>query len=222
MAKFEVCCHKFADLSEHGYGVSILNDSKYGFATSGNLMRLSLLRAPKAPDAHADMGKHKIRWAIMPHAGSLSADTVRTAYNFNNPMGLLTSIDDKKVDESIFSAITLDQSSSHLSGSQSLILDVIKRAEDDSDVVKSLDQVPFPHVTSSRSSKSVILRIYESLGGKSRGVIRSRLPVKKAFKCNVLEDDLEEVAVETEGRENRLKIELRPFEVATYRVVIDI
>jgi alpha-mannosidase len=57
MAKFEVCCHKWADLSEAGYGVSILNDSKYGFATVGNLMRLSLLRAPKAPDAHADMGK---------------------------------------------------------------------------------------------------------------------------------------------------------------------
>jgi alpha-mannosidase len=57
MAKFEVCCHKWADLSEAGFGVSILNDSKYGFATCGNLMRLSLLRSPKAPDAHADMGK---------------------------------------------------------------------------------------------------------------------------------------------------------------------
>ena len=57
MAKFEVCCHKWADLSENGYGVSILNDSKYGFATCGNMMRLSLLRAPKAPDAHADMGE---------------------------------------------------------------------------------------------------------------------------------------------------------------------
>jgi len=57
MAKFEVGCHKWADLSENGYGVSILNDSKYGFATCGNMMRLSLLRAPKAPDAHADMGK---------------------------------------------------------------------------------------------------------------------------------------------------------------------
>ena len=56
MAKFEVCCHKWADLSEAGYGVSILNDSKYGFATVGNIMRLSLLRAPKAPDATADMG----------------------------------------------------------------------------------------------------------------------------------------------------------------------
>lgn len=57
MAKFEVCCHKWADLSENGYGVSILNDSKYGFAICGNMMRLSLLRAPKAPNAHADMGR---------------------------------------------------------------------------------------------------------------------------------------------------------------------
>ncbi|KAG9536698.1 putative alpha-mannosidase I, partial [Aureobasidium melanogenum] len=76
MAKFEVCCHKWADLSENGYGVSILNDSKYGFATCGSLMRLSLLRAPKAPDAHADMGKHKIRWAILPHKGPLDHRTV--------------------------------------------------------------------------------------------------------------------------------------------------
>lgn len=58
MAKFEVVCHKWADLSEHGYGVSILNDSKYGFSTAGNMMRLSLLRAPKAPDAHCDMGEY--------------------------------------------------------------------------------------------------------------------------------------------------------------------
>ena len=57
MAKFEVCCHKWADLSENGYGVSVLNDSKYGFATCGDMMRLSLLRSPKAPDAHADMGE---------------------------------------------------------------------------------------------------------------------------------------------------------------------
>ena len=56
MAKFEVCCHKWADLSEANYGVSILNDCKYGFATAGKLMRLSLLRAPKAPDETADMG----------------------------------------------------------------------------------------------------------------------------------------------------------------------
>ena len=62
MAKFEVCCHKWADLSEYGYGVSILNDSKYGFATSGKTMRLSLLRSSKAPDGHADMGLYRMQF----------------------------------------------------------------------------------------------------------------------------------------------------------------
>jgi alpha-mannosidase len=47
--------------------VSILNDSKYGFATLGNVMRLSLLRSSKAPDGHADMGRHIIRYALLPH-----------------------------------------------------------------------------------------------------------------------------------------------------------
>src|ERR1700712_372794 len=124
MAKFEVCCHKFADLSEHGYGVSILNDSKYGFATCGNLMRLSLLRAPKAPDAHADMGRHHIRWAILPHEGELSSTTVRAAFNFNNPMNVLRG--SKVTDESSISR----QLPIKLTGNKSLILDTVKRGED--------------------------------------------------------------------------------------------
>ena len=85
MAKFEVCCHKFADLSEAGYGVSILNDSKYGFATCGNLMRLSLIRAPKAPDAHADMGRHHIKWAIMPHPRGIEQRHRSGGIQFQSP-----------------------------------------------------------------------------------------------------------------------------------------
>ncbi|CAI7638960.1 unnamed protein product [Penicillium manginii] len=86
MPKFEVCCQKFDDLSEYDYGVSMLNDGKYGFATVGNVMRLSLLRSPKAPDDMDDMGKHTIRWAIMPHSGQLAAQTVHAPFNFNAPL----------------------------------------------------------------------------------------------------------------------------------------
>lgn len=199
MAKFEVCCHKFADLSEAGYGVSILNDSKYGFATCGNLMRLSLLRAPKAPDAHADMGRHKIRWAIMPHVGPLTSRSVRTAYNFNNPMGIY-GLANSKPENTLFSSIRLH-------GSDSLILDCIKRGEDDEDVSRG--------ELSRRQGRSIILRIYESMGGRSRGTIDTRLPVKKIIKCNVLEDDGEECR--TYGN-LKCDIELRAFEVATFRL----
>lgn len=203
MAKFEVCCHKFADLSEHGYGVSVINDSKYGFATVGNLMRLSLLRSPKAPDAHADMGTHTIRWAILPHQGALSSTTVRTAHNFNNPLRVKAAPADSV-------KATLSTQPVKLTGDSSLILDCIKRGEDDEDISQD-DNIP------KRKGKSVILRIYDSLGGHSRGTISTIWKVQKVTKTNVLEDDLEDVSVADDGS---FDIKLRPFEVATYRLEV--
>jgi alpha-mannosidase len=175
-----------------------MNDSKYGFATCGNLMRLSLLRAPKAPDAHADMGRHHIRWAILPHQGDLSSTTVRTAYNFNNPLKLLQA--SKTIEVTAFSTPI------KLTGNPSLVLDTIKRGEDDEDV--SRGELP------KRKGKSVILRIYDSLGGTSKGTIETSLGVKKAWKTNILEDDEDEVTVV----KGKIDIILRPFEVATFRL----
>jgi len=199
MAKFEVCCHKFADLSEHGYGVSILNDSKYGFATAGNVMRLSLLRSPKAPDAKADMKRHRIRWAILPHRGSLGATTVRKAYEFNSPM--------RVVGRPARASQLLGESPVRLTGDSSLVLDTVKRGEDDEDVSRSQHLVK-------RKGKSVILRIYDSLGGRSRGTVQTTWKVERVWKTNLLEDDLEKVAI----CDGKFDVDLRPFEVATYRL----
>lgn len=204
MAKFEVCCHKWADLSENGYGVSILNDSKYGFATCGNLMRLSLLRAPKAPDAHADMGKHKFRWAILPHKGALDHRTVRSGFAFNNHIKFHSHPSVKDVTE-FMNSFTFTEDSN-----ESLILDTIKRGEDDEDV--SRGELP------KRKGQSVILRVYDSLGGKSSGTIQfGPVKVAKAWKTNALEDHLEQIKVKDSGS---IDIELRAFEVATYRVLL--
>lgn len=198
MAKFEVCSHKFADLSEAGYGVSILNSQSYGFATCGNVMRLSLLRAPKAPDAHADMGRHNMRWAILPHAGGLSSTSVRAAYDFNHPLKLIAAPS--------LTSTTAFKNPFQLTGDKSLILDTIKRGEDDHDVSRG--------ELAKRKGRSVILRIYESLGGRARGRIESKLDVRRVWKTNVLEDDGEELSVKDGG----VSITLRPFEVATFRL----
>ncbi len=45
LARYEVPGHKWSDLSEHGFGVALLSESKYGFSTFGNTLRMSLLRA---------------------------------------------------------------------------------------------------------------------------------------------------------------------------------
>uniref|UniRef100_A0A673YPN0 alpha-mannosidase n=1 Tax=Salmo trutta TaxID=8032 RepID=A0A673YPN0_SALTR len=89
-ARFEVWGHKWADLSEHGFGVSLLNDSKYGYSVYQNTLTLSLLRAPKAPDANADMGSHQFTYAVMPHTGTFQeASVIQWAYNLNNPLRLI-------------------------------------------------------------------------------------------------------------------------------------
>ncbi|KAJ5689862.1 hypothetical protein N7462_004254 [Penicillium macrosclerotiorum] len=199
MAKFEVCCHKFADLSEHNYGVSILNDSKYGFATAGNVMRLSLLRSPKAPDDTADMGVHRIKWAIMPHKGALGSSTVRAAFNFNNPLRLFTTKSQNPVLKSF--PIVID-------GDDSIVLDTIKRGEDDEDI--STGNLPV------RNGRSVILRVYESLGGLSRGTVRTIWNITKVFRTNLLEDDGEEVIL----NDGAFSISLGPFQVSTYRLCL--
>ncbi|KAJ1331150.1 alpha-mannosidase [Microdochium nivale] len=203
MAKFEVCCHKFADLSEKSYGVSILNDSKYGFATCGSLMRLSLLRSPKAPDAHADMGTHTIRWAILPHKGDLGATTVRAGYNFNNPMKAVSASASCDVN-------SLKEFPINLSGDDSLILDCVKRGEDDEDMSGDADIK-----LQKRKGRSVIIRIFDSLGGRSTGKVTTKWNVKKVYKTNILEDDEEEMTLH---KDNSFDIVVRPFQVVTYRL----
>jgi alpha-mannosidase len=212
MAKFEVCVHKWADLSEATYGVSILNDAKYGFATQGNVMRLSLLRAPKAPDAHADMGHHFTRYAIFPHAGPLAHATVRKAFEFNNPLKIIGQRDEKLNPAGILNAF-------HIHAAPNLVLDTIKRREDDEDVSTGELSVKKGH--------AVILRIYDAMGGKSKGVLTwGDVKVKSVRRCTALEDEegekLEGCEVEVEGEKTEgVVLRVRAFEIVTLVVELE-
>ncbi|TKA50051.1 hypothetical protein B0A49_11854 [Cryomyces minteri] len=99
-----------------------------------------------------------------------------------------------------------------IEGSEGLVLDTVKRGEDDEDVSRS--DLPV------RKGKSVILRVYDTLGGRARGFLRwGPLKVAKVWKCNILEDDLEALKVEREAK--GVEIEVRAFEVATYRLLLE-
>ncbi|EME27109.1 alpha-mannosidase II [Galdieria sulphuraria] len=76
IAKFEVCGHRFADLSDPSFGVALLNDCKYGYSVKDNVIRMSLLRSPKSPDDHCDMGKHSFSWGLYVHEGAFPQVTV--------------------------------------------------------------------------------------------------------------------------------------------------
>jgi len=206
-AKFEVVCHKWADISENGYGVAVLNDSKYGFATEGNIMRLSLLRSPKAPDAHADMGRQNFRFALVPHIGNYQqANIVRAAYNFNVPLRVARAKD--------IAAANSALNSIQLAGDPGVILETIKRGEDDEDIETSLKNIP------KRKGRSVILRIFETYGGCASAKIITTLPIKSVYKTNLLEDDGKAIKFDKGDTCSEILIVMRAFEIVTIRLVL--
>jgi alpha-mannosidase len=127
MARFEVCFHKWADLSEPDFGVSLFNDCKYGGGTQGNIMRLSLLRSPKMPDLTADMGQHTFRYGLMPHIGSLQqAGVIDAGYDFNVPL-LLSPTNAQPTEVSFFQI-----------NQPGVVIDTIKKAEDSEAIIVRL------------------------------------------------------------------------------------
>ena len=86
-ARFETVGHQWADLSERGYGVSLLNDCKYGYDIKDHVMRLSLIKSAIWPDRTADEGSHRFTYALYPHEGDWHAGgTVQAAWALNNPI----------------------------------------------------------------------------------------------------------------------------------------
>jgi len=187
LAKFEVCCHRWIDLSEYGFGVAILNDSKYGCATLGNTISLSLLRSPKAPDSTADIGTHQFKYSILPHKSSFQeAGVIREAYNLNVP--LFVRDGSSHVSDSFF----------EVSGTDAVILDTIKKAED---------------------SNNVILRLYESFGGKARANIRSPLNVEQVSIVNILEESVQGTPA-LKWEHGGVVVDFTPFQVLTISLKI--
>jgi alpha-mannosidase len=88
-AKFEVCAHRFVDLSEPSFGVAVLNDGRYGHAVQGDAVRVSLLRAARYPDPQADRGRHEVTLALVPHGAGLAA-VLEQAEALNRPPRVLT------------------------------------------------------------------------------------------------------------------------------------
>lgn len=90
-ARFETVAHRFADLSERNYGVSLLNDCKYGHDIKDNVMRISLIKAATHPDHLQDQGEHVFTYAILPHGGDfIEGRTVQEAFLLNEPMKVIS------------------------------------------------------------------------------------------------------------------------------------
>ena len=83
-AQFEVPALRWADAGDGQHGFSVLNNSKYGYDSVGNLLRLTLLRSPTWPDPDADRERHQFSYGLYPHGGDWKqAMSVKRGYEFN-------------------------------------------------------------------------------------------------------------------------------------------
>ncbi|MEM6404452.1 MAG: glycoside hydrolase family 38 C-terminal domain-containing protein, partial [Cyanobacteria bacterium P01_D01_bin.116] len=188
-AKWEVPALHWADLTEEGdaktidsYGVSLLNDCKYGYDAQPNQLRLSLLRSPEWPNPEADKGNHEFSYGLYPHIGSWEkAETVKRGYEFNQPiivvLGQHQTQNQTLNDKASFIDIS-GQNSGRNSG-QNLILTAFKQAED--------------------NPQQWILRCYECNGETAQLQLTSDIGLKVKESVDLLERPLQNSELSSES-----------------------
>ncbi len=166
-AKFEVCAHKWVDMSEHSYGVALLNDGKYGYGTNENDLSLTLIKGGAYPNPNAAKIIPVFTYSLLPHAGEYQEGKVIEASSIlNRPLKM---IDVQK-------GFTEDVSYSMVSTKEKgIYVEHIKQAED---------------------RDSYLLRIVEEHGDHHSFTIKLHTPdIKKAFLTDLMENRIEEVPV---------------------------
>lgn len=86
-ARFEVCGHRFADVSQRDRGAAVLNDCKYGYDVQGGRIGLTLIKSAIDPDDRADREIHKFTYSVCPHPGAwYEGEVQKRAFELNNPV----------------------------------------------------------------------------------------------------------------------------------------
>ncbi len=167
-AKYEVCAHKWADLSEGGYGISLLNDSKYGYSVRESRICITLLKAGMAPDPTLDRGRHHFTYALYAHSGTVQeGGTIQAAQALNTPL----SVKEIKKQKGQLPPAASFFTCSH----PSIVLDCVKKAEEED---------------------ALILRFYETGNQLCSARFTSVFPLKAVWDCTLLEENQTEIPLE--------------------------
>ena len=170
-ARFEVCAHKWADLSEDGYGAALLNDCKYGYSAEGSVLKLSLLKSATHPDPEADQGRHTFTYSLLPHSGGFrDGGVVQEAYGLNQPLQAAPAAGGGTLPET-FSLASCAQ--------PGVILETVKLAEDGEDL---------------------IFRFYEAYDRRVRADITLGVPFDSVTVCDLLERPVETPELQVSGQ----------------------
>ncbi|MBN2316061.1 MAG: alpha-mannosidase, partial [Sedimentisphaerales bacterium] len=169
-ARFEVCAHKWVDLSEGNYGVSLLNDCKYGHDIKDNVIRMTLLRGTTMPDPSADEGRHHFKYSLLPHAGPLDHRILAAAYGLNDPVIVFEPTDSTSEYRRIKPVINVDQ--------KNVVVETVKQAED---------------------SNGLVVRMFDSLRQRGEVTLKTGFRLSAAYKTDLLEHADESLNVQDDS-----------------------
>lgn len=159
-AQFEVCGHKWADLSDNGFGFSVLNDCKYGWTVKDGHIKPTLLRSATSPNHAQDRERHTFTYAMYAHKGDVSTSSVVTeAYDLNVPLTAVVSDARGGTLPTGFSLISADK--------PNIIIETVKKAED---------------------SDAVIVRMFETWNSRTEATVSFGLPAVSVSECNLMEE----------------------------------
>ncbi len=189
-ARFETAAQKWVDLSEGDYGVSLLNDCKYGHDIKDNVMRISLLRAPTSPDPEADQGEHRFAYSLFPHSGRWDEGTIREAYAINDPLLVYTAPGQSSTPSSQQRLIA----ASFLSvDAPNVVIETVKQADD---------------------GDGVIVRLYETQRRRGNVTLSAGFDLSGAELVNLLEEKKDDLNVNG----NQVTFAIRPYQIVTLRL----
>lgn len=165
-AKFEVCAHKFADISQTDKGYALINDSKYGYDFTDGSLRLSLIKTSNYPYENNDITNHEFNFAFYPHKGHyINSDVMNESYLFNNPLfGVKLNNNIKVQEPNDFSLVN--------TSCKEIIIETVKPIED-----------------------GIIIRMYESTNSSIITDINFGIIVQKAYLVDLCDNVIEEVEI---------------------------
>ncbi len=165
-AKFEVCGYKWADISENGYGVSLMNDCKYGYSIDESIMSLTLLKSGILPNPDTDQEEHRFIYSIFPHKNSWeSGNTINEAYMLNCPLYSYTTVSNPSNRDTINNILEINR--------DNIIIETIKKAEDGS---------------------GIIVRMYEAKNKRENATIIYKGNISKVVECDLMENEISNIS----------------------------
>ncbi|MGL1894574.1 MAG: glycosyl hydrolase-related protein [Spirochaetaceae bacterium] len=197
-AKEEVPAQRWADLSQADKGVALLNDCKYGHRIKGNTMELTLLRSSQLPrvfvdvdstdrfnDCYTDLEDHEFTYSLFPHNGNDLKQVIREASFLNSPIEIYNIDSSITAESADFSFFRTDN--------DAVIIQSVKPAED---------------------NNSIIIRLYESIGGDVDCSLSLYKTPSSAFTCDLLEESGEHIPV----IDGKLQLHFKPFQIITIKL----